>query len=204
MVELVRTHALRVAHVGGLLLVTLAGLVLWGWAQGSAALTGVLPGLPAMMPNTAVGMMLLGCSLLAWEQTGHVQRLAAGAAAVLGLTTLAEYLAGVDLGIDRLLFASRTGDAPIHGRMALATAASFALAGAGMLLLRHGGRRAVVAGQSCALAVAASRLRQLVRLSVSARTPRPSSPPSPAWRCTPPPGFWSPPSPCCRCVRPRA
>ena len=154
MVELVRTHAPRVAHVGGLLLVTLAALVLWGWARGSAALTGVLPGLPAMMPNTAVGMMLLGCSLLAWEQTGHVQRLAAGAAAVLGLATLAEYLAGIDLGIDLLLFASRTATAPIHGRMALATAASFALGGIGMLLLHHGGRRAVVAGQSCALAVA--------------------------------------------------
>ena len=36
----------------------------------------------------------------------------------------------------------------------MATAASFALGGAGMLLLHQGGRRAVVAGQSCALAVA--------------------------------------------------
>jgi diguanylate cyclase (GGDEF)-like protein/PAS domain S-box-containing protein len=154
MLGLIRTHALHVAHVGGLLLVILAVLVLWGWARGSAALTGVLPGLPAMMPNTAVGMLLIGCCLLAWERHGPVLRLTAAAAAVLGLATLTEYLAGVDLGIDRLLFASRTGMAPVHGRMSLATAASFSLSGIGMLLLHRGSRHAVVAGQSCALAVA--------------------------------------------------
>ena len=88
MAELLRVQVFRPAHAAGSLLVMLAALVLWGWARQSTALTSVLPGLPAMMPNTAVGMLLLGMGLLAWHLEGavsdYVARLAAGLAAPMG------------------------------------------------------------------------------------------------------------------------
>lgn len=175
MAELLRSQGLRATHAAGSSLVMLGVLVLWGWARQSAALTSVLPGLPAMMPNTAVGMLLLGMGLLAWHVDGalgdYAARVAAGLAAALGLITLAQYLTGLDLGIDRVLFASQTWTAPIPGRMALATALSFALAGTGSMLLHHGGRRAVLAGQAFALCVAVLASASLLGYLFGAQTP---------------------------------
>ena len=90
----------------GALLLMLGTVVLYGWAGESPILTRVIPGLPAMMPNTAVGMLLLGIGMLAWHVDGpagdYAPRLAGGLAAALGLVTLAQYLTGLDFGIDRL------------------------------------------------------------------------------------------------------
>jgi len=175
MTELLRTRVLRTAHVAGVVLVMLGAFVLWGWGLQSTALTGVLPGLPAMMPNTAVAMLLVGVGMLAWHADGaagdYVARVAAGLAAALGLATLAQYLTGLDFGIDRLLFASQTGTAPVPGRMALATALSFALAGGGLILLHRGGRHAVLAGQAFALVVMVLASASLLGYFFGAQTP---------------------------------
>jgi len=175
MQELLRSQVLRATHAAGSLLVMLGAFVLWGWARQSAVLISVLPGLPAMMPNTAVGMLLLGVGLLAWHVHGvlgdYAARLAAGVAAALGLATLVQYLTGFDLGIDRVLFASQTWTAPIPGRMALATATSFTLAGTGLMLVQHGGRRAVLAGQAFALTVAVLASASLLGYFLGAQTP---------------------------------
>jgi diguanylate cyclase (GGDEF)-like protein/PAS domain S-box-containing protein len=153
----------------------LGTVVLCGWARQSSVLTSVFPGLPAMMPNTAVGMLLLGIGMLAWHVDGlageQATRLAGGLAAALGLVTLTQYPTGLDFRIDRLLFASQTWTAPIHGRMALATALTFALAGSSLVLQQHGGRRAVIAGQAFAAAVITLGSASLLGYLFGAQTP---------------------------------
>jgi diguanylate cyclase (GGDEF)-like protein/PAS domain S-box-containing protein len=175
MTELSRAHPLGAPHAAGALLLMLGTVVLYGWARESATLTSVFPRLPAMMPNTAVGILLLGTGMLGWHVDApagdYATRLAGGLAAALGLVTLTQYLTGLDFGIDRLLFASQTGTAPIHGRMALATAASFALAGSGLVLQHRGGRRAVIAGQALALAVLALGSMSLLGYLFGAQAP---------------------------------
>ena len=170
-----RVYAPRAAHVAGSVLVMLGALVLWGWAQGSVALISLLPGLPAMMPNTAVGMLLLGAGTLAWQAEhklgAYAGRVAAGAAALLGLGTAMQYVTGIDLGIDRLLFPGRTWIAPMHGRMSQATALSFTLAGCGLVLLYSDARRAVIAGQACALAVVVIAFASLLGYLFGAQPP---------------------------------
>ena len=172
---LLRVHAPPASVAAGSSLVMLGLLVLWGWAQGSVALISLLPALPAMMPNTAVGMLLLGAGTIAWQAERAPGALAgsvaAAAAAILGLATLAQYATGIDFGIDRLLFPNRTWIAPIHGRMSQATALSFILAGCGLVLLYHGAKRAVVAGQACALAVIIIACASLLGYLFGAQTP---------------------------------
>jgi hypothetical protein len=84
----------------------------------SSLLVSVIPGAAKMMPNTAIGFMLVAHAL--WYRsvsvagTRHVQswyatlaNVCAGLAVLVGLVTLVEYLAGFDLGIDTLLFPGR-------------------------------------------------------------------------------------------------
>jgi PAS domain S-box-containing protein len=68
-------------------------------------------------------------------------------AALIGLATLLEYLVGINLGIDQLLFRDAPGSQIPHpGRMSLPAAANFVLLGCALLLLdaetRHGLRPA--------------------------------------------------------------
>jgi diguanylate cyclase (GGDEF)-like protein/PAS domain S-box-containing protein len=172
---LLPVHRVRAVQVAGLSLLSLGCVVLWGWAAENATLVRVWPGLPAMMPNTAVGFVLLGVALILskCEVQGlrHVSRLAAWAAAALGLATLAEYVTGADIGVDRALFGDRTGAAPIPGRMALATAMAFTLAGCGLVLLRRASYRAAIAGQAFALGVVALASANLFGFFYEAQSP---------------------------------
>src|SRR5882672_8654136 len=85
------------------------GLVLVGWWLGVEVLKGVGPGLPWMVPNTALGLAASGTALWllrADPAPRHRRRLAGAAAAVavlIGLLTLAEYALDGRLGFDRLL-----------------------------------------------------------------------------------------------------
>jgi hypothetical protein len=106
----------------------------------------VVPGAIAMVPNTAVGFLLVGLSL--WLQAGgkadsslRVSRVVAAAAGLLGLLELAQYVSRRDFGIDQLLFRDPAGLTSVFpGRMAVGTALSFmAIAGA---LLTSGLHRA--------------------------------------------------------------
>src|SRR5262245_49391529 len=79
-----------------------------GWLSGAFA-TPIGPSLPAMTPNTALGLALIGAAGAARRHTDssrlHTTIVVVTAVAVLALgsATLVEYSLGVDLHIDRLL-----------------------------------------------------------------------------------------------------
>jgi len=124
-------------------------MILLGWTFNIAALKGILPGWVTVKPNTAIGFILCGVALAllrtetrtAWAD--RVGKVCAVAVTLLGAVTLAQYLLGINVGIDELLFR----DAPdalltSHpGRMAPVTALSFIFCGAALLLLDVSSRR---------------------------------------------------------------
>ena len=90
-------------------------LVLVGWWRGLGYLTGVVPGLPTMKPDTALALALCGASLWLYH-TAHassprkqalcrwLSRAAAGMVTLIGLSHLIEHIAGISLGLDDLFF----------------------------------------------------------------------------------------------------
>jgi signal transduction histidine kinase len=147
--------AARVPRVAAAVGVAVPCLVLAGWALDVATLKNVLPGQPRMVPNTALAFILISVSL--WllrteESAGRWRRRAracAGAAALIGLLTLSEYLSGRDLKIDALLFGGSLSAtaASFPGRPSPHTASGFLLAGAALLLLSARSRWAHGAAQ---------------------------------------------------------
>lgn len=87
------------------------GLV--GWLSGTTFVTVIVPGLPPMMPNTALGLALIGVAGAARRRgDAHsivtlLSLLAAVVVFALAAGTLAEYGLGIDLHIDRLLIPNR-------------------------------------------------------------------------------------------------
>ena len=121
-------------------------LVLLGWIFNPVLL--VIPGGTKMMPITAIGFMLVAYAL--WYRSASVAgtrlvnpwyatvaNVCAGLAALIGLLTLVEYVTGVDLGIDTILFRGRLlADKEAYpGRMAPTTALCFSLLGSALLFL---------------------------------------------------------------------
>src|ERR1044071_2705681 len=148
---------------------TVSCLVLAGWALDIATLKNVLPGQPQMVPNTALGFILSSASL--WllraepvaARSRRAARACAGVVALMSLLTLAEYLSGRDLRIDRLLFNdSLRGGASFPGRPSPHTALGFLLAGSALLFLSARGRRAHHFAQTLAAAALLVALLALV------------------------------------------
>src|SRR5207249_2598367 len=114
--------------------VALGVAVLFAWTFGVDVLEDVLPWFVRMEANTAIAFILSGLSLALIEHersgrsTRRVARLLAAIVVLIALLTLAEYLIGVDIGIDQVLFAdpARTPFPP-PGRMAPNGALCFAL-----------------------------------------------------------------------------
>ena len=114
-----------------------------GWAFEIEALKSVFLGLITMKPNTALGFILAGVALGAIRDDRRRNRLAAGLAvsvAILGALTLFEYLSGLSLGIDQILFheapSPRTTAAWLRpGRMHPATALDFVMIGVALALI---------------------------------------------------------------------
>nr|MBA3685119.1 hypothetical protein [Planctomycetota bacterium] len=92
------------------LCVALIGIgVLVGWAFDIAWLKTVLPGLVTMKPNAAAGFVAGGFALVLLARPRRLPArllggFCAGICLAIGAGTLAQYLFGVDLGIDELLF----------------------------------------------------------------------------------------------------
>lgn len=89
-------------------------LVLAGWLFGIDFLKTVLPSGYPMRANAAVCFILCGAALwlMGRELRGAARgigRVCAVLAVLIGLATLAEYLFGIDLGIDQLLFLEAPG-----------------------------------------------------------------------------------------------
>jgi PAS domain S-box-containing protein len=96
--------AALVAAASGASVAALGGLVVAGWLTVAVALIQVLPGLPPMQYNTALGFMICGAAMLAATLELRRPTLLLGAlAAVIGLATLSQFVLGTDLGIDDLL-----------------------------------------------------------------------------------------------------
>ena len=119
---------------GGML--GLAGLL--GWATDHPFLYTVLPGGATMMPNTSVALTLAGLAglLLHAPRPGRAARIVAvisvAVALLMGLSTLLEYAFGIDVHIDQLLLASRSG--PFPGRPSPLTALALVFLGLAILL----------------------------------------------------------------------
>ena len=127
--------AALIAAASGASVAALGGLVVAGWLTVAVALIQVLPGLPPMQYNTALGFMICGAALLAAAlDLGRPTALLGGLAATLGLATLFQYLFHTDLGIDNLLGETYllTGVAN-PGRMAPNSAVALSLIGVALL-----------------------------------------------------------------------
>jgi len=122
-------------RTGSFVVVAAGVLVLVGWALDLRVLKSLFPGLVTMKPNAAACFVLLGAALivLSRERTGwerNARRALATVVAVIGALTVAEYVFGIDLRIDQLLFTEPGLASPQPpGRMAFATAASLVLLG---------------------------------------------------------------------------
>jgi diguanylate cyclase (GGDEF)-like protein/PAS domain S-box-containing protein len=124
----------RIAAAGGwlgLLIIVASAVVLAGWVFDVPALRALWIGKTDMKGNTAIGFMLIGGSVWALHRPGRppvsgtMARLPALVAGLIGLLSLLEYLAGVDLRIDQWLFIDP--GAVLPGRMALMTAVNLLL-----------------------------------------------------------------------------
>jgi PAS domain S-box-containing protein len=130
-----RGGAALIAAASGASVAALGGLVVAGWLTLAVALIQVLPGLPPMQYNTALGFMICGAALLtAALDLGRPTALLGGLAAALGLATLCQYFFHANLGIDDLLGQTYllTG-ATNPGRMAPNSAVALALIGLALL-----------------------------------------------------------------------
>ncbi|MGZ4958697.1 MAG: sensor domain-containing diguanylate cyclase [Methylomonas sp.] len=134
----------HISQTAGAVAVAVGFLVFCGWWFDLTLLKSAFSGLVAMKVNTALGFILSGISL--WNTSPSVQQplsrivsqACAASVLLLGLLTVAEYLSGMNFGIDELVMLDMTnlpGDIP--GRMAVNTAVSFVALGAALMLLSH-------------------------------------------------------------------
>jgi diguanylate cyclase (GGDEF)-like protein len=115
---------------------TIACIALAGWILRIPVLTSLVPGLVSMKANTAIGFLLLSGALCAASEGRwpRWQRWFAVAAALLSSLTLFEYVSGISLGIDQVLFRDPVNS--LHpGRMATITAVNFLLLAMALLML---------------------------------------------------------------------
>jgi fumarate reductase subunit D len=133
-----------VVRTTGALSVALGALALLGWAIANDVLKRLAPGLPSMRPMTAVGVILLGIAVSALlgspvpRWTGLVAAVGAG---LIGGASLLEYLLGVSLPTDHLMFRGAVDHEEHGGRMALATAVGLVLLVLAVLAVFLGKRR---------------------------------------------------------------
>jgi PAS domain S-box-containing protein len=137
------------ARVAAALIIVLGLAALTGWALGISALTSVIPNSVEMKANTACGLVLAGIALLMLcdRPSSRMTWVARGLICVIfliGVATVAEYLAGRTFGIDEFLVRD-TGSAYniFRGRMSPLSAAAFIAAATALMALPHRGLREV-------------------------------------------------------------
>ncbi|MDA8339828.1 MAG: PAS domain S-box protein [Nitrospiraceae bacterium] len=130
-------------------------LVLTGWAFNIEFLKRIIPDAVAMNPMTAVAFILSSAGLWLFRadvsdtpRLAKIRRtafLCAATVALIGLVRLLGYVAGWDVGMDRLLFASKLamagGEPNIPNRIAPNTALNFLFVGSALLLAISKDRR---------------------------------------------------------------
>lgn len=135
----------RIGTVGALGAAAIGAIAMVGWVTGVDVLKSVVPSMVTMKANTALAFIALGGGLFLLQQghDGPRYGVRAGRAAALFTLTLSglvfsQYLHGVNLGIDELLFDEAAGAVgTVHpGRMALNTSVCFLLAALGTVILK--------------------------------------------------------------------
>ncbi|HUQ48439.1 MAG TPA: ATP-binding protein [Gemmatimonadaceae bacterium] len=144
-------------------------VILAGWALGDNRLQTLFIGQVTVKPNTAaaLGAGALALVLLAnYHQVWARYTAIASSSLVLatGMLTLGEYIFGVDLGIDQILFnlTQDPGNAVAVSRMAAVSASEFVLLGAGLLGLTFRSLRADKLAQLLFLFTGAAALTALL------------------------------------------
>ena len=118
----------------GIAVFLLATWVLLCWLVGKPNATALLSTETPMVVNTALAFMVIGIGLAAKAAGRTPLTLAAGVlVGILGLATVTEHLAGLNLRIDEWVLHGESGAFP--GRMALPTAVSLVLCGLVLILL---------------------------------------------------------------------
>jgi PAS domain S-box-containing protein len=123
----------------------LAVSALLGWGLGSDVLRSFLPGATPMFPITAVAVLASSiASLVGRNRTSKRQSRIGGVLAVavlvIGVAVLIEYLFGINLGVDRMLFRQTLEQHAAwgSGRIAPNSAFNFVLIGTALLLFANG------------------------------------------------------------------
>jgi signal transduction histidine kinase len=129
----------RLARAASIAAVVVGSLVLLGWAFDVAILKSFFAVSGDMKPNAALAFVLSGAAL--WLSASDsdarlilVARILAAVVALIGLLTLAEHVAGLDLGIDQILFIDPSTEAR-PGRMDPATTVMLILMGVELSML---------------------------------------------------------------------
>lgn len=164
----------------GALVVLLASLALIGWIFDVGILKSAVPGLVSMKANTAVCLVLAGCSLLL-QASGEpvpagrlrVARVIAVLLMIAGVLTLFEYAFDLDFGLDDLLFRRPVEPGDVFpGRMSPASSADVVLLGWALFVLDVPSRRARRwPAQSFALAAAIVTLLAFIAYFYGVETP---------------------------------
>jgi PAS domain S-box-containing protein len=124
----------RVPLIAGACVCAIGIAVLIGWFQDVEILRSISPRFVSMKANAAVALVCLGASLLLAAARprggGFARSLLEAVAFAIGIATLVEYAAGIDLGIDQLLVTARPNEfqTASAGRMSALTATCFVLA----------------------------------------------------------------------------
>ena len=118
---------LFVAKIMAGLSALLGVVVLFGWYTQNITLIQIHPTFVPMQYNTALGFLLCGIGILSASfNLNRVAIVCGGTVCAVGVITLAEYVFGVNLGIDQLLMEHYiTVETSSPGRMAPNTALCF-------------------------------------------------------------------------------
>jgi PAS domain S-box-containing protein len=148
----VRWFVHHAPYFGGTLGILIGLYILWAWLSGHVAWATVLPGLPAMVPHSAIMAILQGLSLILATPADtspvrkRIARLCAAVVIVIGGAMILESAFGVDLRIDQLIPSVADAPYPVAhpGRASPQTALVFVLLASALLLLDSrtlGGKR---------------------------------------------------------------
>ncbi|HKA19899.1 MAG TPA: ATP-binding protein [Blastocatellia bacterium] len=160
------TASVRMPEIISISVALIACLVLIGWLIGNPILTRVVPALPSMHPDTAVGLILGSTSL--WFLTRYrshqaMRRVAAGitvVVALLGFASLLETFLTMSLGANWWLNRSRLVQSLIG--LPISTALNFLMLGIALFMLHFETRRGNHPSQILALTVATISLLTLL------------------------------------------
>ena len=149
------------ARLTSLVLVLVGTCVLIGWQFEIPWLIQVRPGWVNMKANTAIGLVLSGIALWQLQASAlagwklRLTQFCAGLAALIGMLTLAEYVAGWHLGIDTLFFvdSASVNSISVPGRMDPNAASAMLFGNAALLLIAGASNRSIRHSAAGSLAI---------------------------------------------------